>query len=398
MKTKGIVIGLIALCLLGSALLVPSAGSQPNHKWLYLLYLDADNSLDVKANNVWVVQSDLDELTSVGSTRDVTCYVLVDRVAGPANLLRIENGHAQEITSSELNGREVNMGDPATLRSFVSYAFSASPADNALLVFWDHGSLRYVASDDHASELGGTDVLTHFEVTQALSGFKIDVIAADECNVGQVEIAYEYAVNTQTKYLVAAETYTGWRGFPYDATLREMTNNPDMTPRDVALMMVEQTQLLLNKPPYMGERINSHSAIDLTKVVDLVGSLNELTSIMTPNMADYANLVSKARGNAQYSYGANAGNRIDLGTFIQRIASTTASDAVRSASLAVIDNIDATVIAIHGTGSTDRMLKGLGITFVDHWQELPSFYGQFAFAGQGWMDFMNAYCAAHGSV
>jgi hypothetical protein len=397
-KTRGIAIALVALCLVASPLLVPNASSQPNHKWLYLLYLDADNSLDVKANNVWVVQSDLDELMSVGSTDSVTCYVLVDRVAGPANLLKIEKGNAEEIANPDLNGKEIDMGDPATLRSFVTYAFAASPADNALLIFWDHGSLRYVASDDHASDTGGTDALTHFEVVQALSGLKVDVIAADECNVGQIEVAYEYAMNTQTQYLVAAETYTGWRGFPYDATLREMTANPDMTPRDAAIMMVDQTQLLLDKPPYMGERVNTHSAIDLSKVVELVGSLKGLTSIMTPDMSDYANTVSKARGNAQYCYGANAGNRIDLKMFVQSISIRTTSDVVRNACTAVLDDFEETVIALHAAGSLDHMLSGLGITFTDHLKDVPSFYSQFAFAGQGWPEFVSAYCAAHGST
>jgi hypothetical protein len=397
-KTRGIAIALVALCLVASPLLVPNASSQPNHKWLYLLYLDADNSLDVKANNVWVVQSDLDELMSVGSTDSVTCYVLVDRVAGPANLLKIEKGNAEEIANPDLNGKEIDMGDPATLRSFVTYAFAASPADNALLIFWDHGSLRYVASDDHASDTGGNDALTHFEVVQALSGLKVDVIAADECNVGQIEVAYEYAMNTQTQYLVAAETYTGWRGFPYDATLREMTANPDMTPRDAAIMMVDQTQLLLDKPPYMGERVNTHSAIDLSKVVELVGSLKGLTSIMTPDMSDYANTVSKARGNAQYCYGANAGNRIDLKMFVQSISIRTTSDVVRNACTAVLDDFEETVIALHAAGSLDHMLSGLGITFTDHLKDVPSFYSQFAFAGQGWPEFVSAYCAAHGST
>jgi len=385
--------------MVSSALLVPNASSQVGSKWLYLLYLDADNSLDVKANNVWVVQDDLDELTSVGSTDDVVCYVLVDRVAGPANLLKIEKGHAEEIANPDLNDVEVNMGDPATLRSFVSYAFTASPAENALLVFWDHGSLRYVASDDHvAANNGNKDVLTHFEVVQALDGFSIDVIAADECNVGQIEVAYEYALHTQAQYLVAAETYTGWRGFPYDATLRALTENPDMTPREAAIMMVDQTQLLLNQPPYMSERINSHAAIDLAKVVELVGSLKNLTGIMAPDIGNYTNAIARARGNAQYCYGANAGNRIDLCTFLRSLSVKTTDADVRTACNAALEDFGETVIALHAAKTLSHMLSGLGITFVNHKNELPSYYSDFAFAGQGWVDFELAYCAAHGSV
>ncbi len=398
MRGKGIVIALAALCMIGSAFVVPNASSQVNAKWAYMLYLDADNSLDVKANNVWVVQSDLDELMSVGSTDDVSAYVLVDRYAGPANLFKVEKGNLREIANPDLNGLEINMGDPATLRAFVSYALTDSLATNSLLVFWDHGSLKYVASDDHATDKGGKDSLTHFEVVQALDGLSVDVIAADECNVGQIEVAYEYAMNTHAQYLVAAETFTGWRGFPYDATLRAMTENPDMTSREAAVMMVDETQKLLNQPPYMAERTNSHAAFDLAKTVELVGSLKELTGILTQNMSDYANVISRARGQAQYNYAANAGDRVDLAMFIRSISAKSTSDEVHNASSAVLEDFSETVIALHAARSMDVKIDGLGITFVDHKQALPTFYADFAFAGQGWLDFESAYWAVHGNL
>jgi hypothetical protein len=401
MKGRTIVMTLVVLSLAASMLLAPSAIAQKAHpNWMYLLYLDADNSLDVNAgaHNLPVVQSDLDELMSVGSTSSVVCYVLVDRVAGPANLFKVNKGSLEEMTRFALDGKEIDMGDPSTLKSFVTYATSLTPADNTMLIFWDHGSLRYVAYDEHASDAGGTDSLTHQEVVQALSGLKVDVICADECNVGQIEIAYEYATHLRTQYLVAAETYTGWRGFPYDATLREMTKNPGMTPRDAAVMMVDQTQLLLNQPPYSGERVNTHAATDLAKVVDLVSSLKGLTSLITPKMADYANIVSNARGEAQYCYGANAENRIDLMTFVQAIKDRSTDSAVSDSCAAVISSLDATIVAIQASGSLDHMLFGLGITMPDHSWEMPSYYQEFAFPAQGWTAFLEAYWAAHGSV
>ena len=264
MRRKTLAATAAAFVLVVSMLMGTNVVAKDDHvKWLYLLYLDADNSLDVNVGHVSVVGSDFDELISVGSTKDVACYVLVDRFSGPANLFKVNKGSMEEMKSSKLNGKEINMGDPATLTSFVSFASARNPADHTLLIFWDHGSPRGVAWDDHATAAGGEDFLSHHEVVDALAGYKVDVIGADECNVGHTEVAYEYAVNMPTEYLVAAETYTGWRGFPYDWTLRELTLNPDWTPRDVAVMIVEQTQILLDQPPYMGERVNSHSAIDL---------------------------------------------------------------------------------------------------------------------------------------
>lgn len=400
MKLRTYAVAFVAAILATSMLVVPSAlGQGHEQKWLFLVYLCADNSLDVNAgaHNVPVVESDYDELMSVGSTKDVTAYALVDRVAGPANLFRFDKGSMVEMKTFAMNGIEVNMGDPVTLRSFVEFTQQASPAEHTMLIFWDHGSPLSVASDDHASDSGGSDRLTQWEVVQALSGLTVDVIGADECNVGHMEVAYEYAVGLQTDYLVAAETYTGWRGFPYDALLRQLTLSPDMSPRDAAIMMVVQTQKLLDKPPYSGERINSHGAFDLTAVPALAGSLKSLSELLVADMANQANVVSRARGNAQYCYGANAMNVIDLETFVKEIQAQTGSQAIKDACAAALQDLDAVVIGLHATGSTDHMLAGLGIGFPDHSWEMASYYPNFAFAGQGWLDLMESYWMAHGS-
>ena len=400
MRTRSLTAALAVAILTVSVIVGTNVTGQPaNHvKWLYLLYLDADNNLDVYtgAHHISMVESDFDELMSVGSTDDVACYVLVDRWTGPANLFKVNKGSMQEMTSSPLNGEEINMGDPATLASFVTFASAKNPADHKLLIFWDHGSPRGVAWDDHASDAGGEDYLSHWEVAQGLAGQKVDVIGADECNVGQLEVAYEYATSTQTEYLVAAQTYTGWRGFPYDQTLRELTRDPDMTPRETAIMLFEQTQLLLNKPPYMGECVNTHSATDLSKVGELASSLKGLTDLLIEDMAASAGVVAMARGTAQYCYGSNAINIVDLRTFVSSIGSQTASMAVRDACALVLADFDAAVVAVHAAKSLRNMVSGLGISLPDHSWELPGYYGDFAFSNQGWLTFLEAYWAAHG--
>jgi hypothetical protein len=402
MKLKTTAAIIVAVFAVSSMLALPNSGAQgqPHHNWLFLLYLDADNSLDVNAgaHHVPVVQSDLDELMSVGSTADVTAYALVDRFDGPAHLYKFNKGSMDEMKNFWLNGKEANMGDPETLRTFVEFTSDASPADHTMLIFWDHGSPYSVASDDHATDAGGSDRLTQWEVVDALSGFHVDVIGADECNVGHMEVAYEYAMGLQTDYLVAAETYTGWRGFPYDAVLRELTKAPSMTSRDAAVMMVEQTQLLLNKPPYSGERINTHAALELAKVPALAGSLKSLSDLLVADMSNSAQVISRARGVAQYCYGANAMGVIDLQTFVREIGAKTSSQAIKDAAAAALVNLNSVIVALHATRSTQNMLAGLGIGFPDHSSEMPSYYPNFAFASQGWLNLEQSYWAAHGSV
>lgn len=224
-------------------------------------------------------------------------------------------------------------------------------------------------------------------------------MAADECLVGQTQVAYEYvAKGLQVNYLVAAETYTGWRGFPYDAILRDLVANPKMCAREVSLMMVEETSLLLNQQPYMGEEVNCHAVIDMSMVSGLVTSLKSLTDLLVLDMKTNAKIISQARGAAQYCYGANALNLIDLKTFVLQIVSNTQSLAIKNACAAVTDNFEATVIGLQVTKTMDHMINGLGIALPNHSWEVLDYYCNFSFPSQGWMDFMEAYWAASGSI
>ena len=404
MRTKVLAVALIGIFVAMSMFALPIAGAAkaPTQvKWMELIYLDADNSLDVSAgaHHTPVVQADFDELMSIGSTKDVVSYVLVDRVAGPGNLYKVNKGSLEEMKSFPLNGLELNMGDPAVLRSFVSFTTKSSNPLHTLLIFWDHGTPEYCAYDDHAGPNGGTDILTHQEAIQALKGYHIDVIGTDECLVGQMEVVNEYvAKGLNTDYAVLSETYTGWRGFPYDWTLRDMVANPDMTARQVATMLVDETQLLLSQNPYMGEEVTSHGAIDLSKVNALSDSIMNLVGLMTSDMKTYAGLVSKARGGASYSYGANALNLVDLKTFVENIATNTNNKQIEDACAVVIANFDVTVIDLQATQTMDHQINGLGICFPNHSWEAPSYYTDFAFPYMGWMAFLQAYWAAAGSV
>jgi hypothetical protein len=141
-----------------------------------------------------------------------------------------------------------------------------------------------------------------------------------------------------------------------------------------------------------------HSAVDLSKVRDLVSSIKGLVDLLTPDIDDYMTIISRARGNAQYCYGANALNLVDLRTFVATIRAETSSKEVKEACEAVLASFDAAVLKVHATISLQNMVYGLGVQLPNHSWEIPSYYEKFAFASQGWLDFLKAYWAASGSV
>lgn len=402
MSIKRILVGLLVIVVLAGAFVAPSVNAAPPAKaeWRYLVYLLADNNLDVETgpHHTSVVEDDFDELMSVGSTDEVVCYVFVDRWTGPANLFKVMKGEMIEMTDFAFNGIEANMGDPATLRSFVEYTYDAAPAERTVLMFWDHGSPNIIGWDDNGPAEGVGDALTHHEVLEALDGYRVDVMGADECLVGQVEVAYEYAVGgLDCDYLLASETYTGWRGYPYDQTFARLVADPSMDARECAIMFIEEVSLLLSQPPYMSEAINDHAAIDLETVKDLGASLKELSELLVADPVRYASAITSAKGDAIYSYGANSADLIDLRDFVAALGkSSSLPKEIKDACADVLEDFDETIVALQVWKPLLNKVNGLGVLFAMHEWEVPDYYYEYVMPNEFWLAFLESYWSAVG--
>ena len=369
-------------------------------KWRLLIYLVADNNLDVSAGmfHIPVVEDDFRELMSVGSSDLVVCYVFVDRWDGPANLFKMDPGEMEEIADFPLNGVEVNMGDPATLTSFVEYTYEATPAEHTVLMFWNHGSPNIICWDDNGPDIGVGDALTHQEAITALKGYKVDIIGADECQVGQIEVAYEYAISdVEVDFMLASQTYTGWRGYPYDQIFAELVKNPYMTPRECAVMFVEQVDILLQETPIMAEIVNCHAAIDLAMTEELVGSFQEMVSLMRPNIKDFVQALAKARGSSVFQYASGEAGLVDLSNFVDTLRVLSPSAEVGDACVQVLADFDETILALQDTRVVEGFVNGLGLRFPQHEFELPGYYSSYAFGSEGWIDFMELFWTLRGT-
>ena len=409
MKTQGAVVALLVFVL--SASMFSAQGSnalmsevEPSEtdqtaQWRFLIYLVADNNLDVNAGmfHVSVVEDDFQEFMSVGSTDLVVCYVFVDRWEGPANLFKIHDGWMEEIVDFSLNGEEANMGDPATLRSFIEYTYEDTPAEHTVLMFWDHGSPNIICSDDNGPEIGVRDSLTHHEVIAALEGYKVDIIGADECLVGQIEVAYEYAKSgVEIDFLLASQTYTGWRGYPYDQIFTELVENPDMTPRECAIMFIEQVDILLSETPIMSEVVNCHAAIDLAMTRVLVASFQNVSSLIYLDMENFVQALARARGTSVFQYGAGDAGIIDFRNFVETLMDLSPSTEVSEACAQVLADFDETIVALQDTHVLEGFVNGLGLKFPQDEFELPGYYSSYAFGSEGWIDFMELFWTLRG--
>ncbi|MFX0054302.1 MAG: clostripain-related cysteine peptidase [Promethearchaeota archaeon] len=319
------IMSLLAVILVVPAMLpISHVVAQPRADWTFMVYMDADNNLD------YFGYQNIEAMMSVGSTKDVNIVVLWDKYDDVANLYYIEADDLNVVKGFSLNGEEANMGDPYTLRSFVTYTMKSFRASHYALVMWDHGDdFRGCCWDDHPE-----DYLTHQEVTEALSGIEIDIMAFDMCVSGMIEVVYEYAWSgTQIDYVVATEGYVPNWGYPYATLLHILTTNPEMDALDLSKIMVDE-YIAYYETMRPASRLVQMAVIDMAYVNLVVEQLGDLTEVLEEGLLGdmrsyYHGIVAEARGagNLGWSeYGWEA--YIDLPSFVKTIAGYGFEEAV----------------------------------------------------------------------
>jgi len=362
-------------------------------KWSVLVYLVADNNLDE------YTETDMLELEVGGSSEDVNVLILMDRLYEPAYLYAIV-GH-ERVLLEELG--ELNMGDPANLKWFVEYSDKNYPAEHMLLFFWDHGSGVSGVGFDETMEDGsvGGDWLSHHELITALDGHHVDIIAADECSIGQMETVYEYRVKgMDLDYLVASESYIGWRGFSYDEILLRLNANPAMDARTLSLIIVEEFTELFSVAPYQSEILTTQSVYDMSKVEALGEAVLALADILAGDIDSYSSVISAARLASINPWGATSAGRIDMPTFVGYIMDSLGkNDRAAAACADVLAEYEVCMIGMGVTMNSDMFgYKGMGILFPPTYSMYTvasaasyDLYIDFEFPNMGWWAFLEAY-------
>jgi len=332
-------------------------------------------------------------MEEVGSTSSVNVVVLWDGFYTPAYMYKVIKDGLEEVKGFALNGEEVNMGDPVTLKSFVDFTLSKFKAEHYVLVLWDHGDdVSGVAWDEHPE-----DHLTHPEVATALSKHHIDILAFDACLMAMIEVTYEYnQYGLSSDYLVGSENYVPNYGYPYNTILQDLNQNPAMSELEVSAMMVDDyAEFYEPRAHFSGGVMGTLSAIDLARVDELVFDLSVMTQALMKDMKDNHGMISEARGDGMLPWSEYGWDLyIDLPTFVDHMTRATTDPDVRAAGSAVLILLSQVIVAL---GNTEPMesagAKGMGIWFPSSYHRtmgsIP--YTATKFAGQGWLDFLYAY-------
>ncbi|RKY87788.1 hypothetical protein DRQ11_05320 [candidate division KSB1 bacterium] len=345
----------------------------PTKHWTFMVYMDGDNNLESAAID------DFLEMASVGSNSDVNIVVQFDRIPGydtsygdwtichrfyitPGMVPTEDNAISDWGDGS--GGREVNMGDPQTLIDFVKWAMSNYPADNYVLVLWNHGNgwreameargrfpLKAVCWDDTSAG----DSLVMEEVGDALEiienqSEQVDLVGFDACLMGMVEVAYE--IKDHALVMVGSEETEPWDGWPYDTILADLVATPTMTPSDLACVIINRYG-----DSYGATSGTTLSAFDLTNISNLASAISSFADLM--NSSPYKTEIATCRsGSQEYYYSSH----IDLYHFADLVSTGVPDSAIQSAANNVKTEISNTIFCeFHGSQLPDS--HGVAIYF-----------------------------------
>ncbi|HQI80782.1 MAG TPA: clostripain-related cysteine peptidase [Deltaproteobacteria bacterium] len=283
-----------------------SGGTTPAEKtrWTYMVYMAADNNLSDSG------LGDINEMEQIGSTSDVNIVVQAEfssqySVNAPAGTLRgriTRDDNILGIGSALTNIGNRNMADRATLAEFISWAAAAYPADRYALVIWDHGDGWKAAAEESAPSKGaisddtsGGDLMPLPDIAGAVrdSGVHFSMINFDACFMGMYEVAYEFLGTTD--FMAFSEEAVPGDGDPFNSVLEDLTANPSMTGRELALTTTSRFQSY-----YEGQGRSSvmKSAVDMAGMAEFHTRLTGLVSLIARDESSVQTQVRYARDNS----------------------------------------------------------------------------------------------------
>lgn len=290
----------------GSATDKFKGGTGGSGDWTVLVFLNADNDLEPYGI------LNFNQMEKIGSTDNMKIVVQMDRSPGYDS----SNGNwtgtrrylvTKDSDTSTMNSQmiedmgEIDMGDPDTLKEFISWGQENYPSTNYCLVIWNHGSgwrsttsycpqlTKNVSFDDTSNSSIKTTDLPY-----ALSGVpqQMDVIAFDASLMQMLEVAYE--LRDSGRILVASEESPPGDGYVYDTWLKKLAASPGMSATELGTVIAQE---YVNS--YVNRYAVTQSVIELSKLRDVAQAADEFAVAVTPHITTDAAALRTARRNAQ---------------------------------------------------------------------------------------------------
>ncbi len=200
-----------------------------------------------------------------------------------------------------------NMGDPATLSSFLNYATKEFPAEKYVIILWNDGSGIGGFGTDTISQ----DHLSLSEIHKAFSDAsksstnqKFELIGFDACLMASIEVLSE--LDEFGSVMVASqELEPGW-GWNYYTIVQGLQDNPDQTGFELGRTIADSYASHVDAKAKEFEEYNTSdtltlSVIDLSKIAALESAVSRLSDAFDEELNDLgaANTYAKAIGRTE---------------------------------------------------------------------------------------------------
>jgi len=348
-------------------------GTTSSASWTYMVYMGADNNL----SSAGLV--DLNEMESVGSNANVK--IVLQAEFSDQYTPNLDSSHGYDwgtlrfLVTNDNDTSDVNlaagtsignqdMGDPATLSAFITWATTNYPADHYALVIWDHGAgwkksrratMQFKGAVQDATS-GSFMSLPDLAQAVTDAGVHLDIINFDACLMGMYEVLYEF--NGLVDYMVFSEETEPGNGDPYDTILAALVATPSMSARTLSQTIVNAYYNYYSDPAVRTEGITK-SAVDMSLVGQLHTQVLALADGIVTEYNSISSTVTAAQQQAQaYEYAENH----DLYDFADYLATYLTSDYdTKTAAADIMDTVTSMVVANKTYGSEVADSHGIAI-------------------------------------
>lgn len=404
-------------------------------KWTFMVYLAGDNNLETYGTR------DLNEMKAVGSTAEVAVVAqfdcMSDRTTRRYHLTTDQTLDADCVAQLP----EVNTGDPGALIDFITWTCQTYPAERYGLVLWNHGSGWKDEDIYHvARQHGVADKVTRGQVRGLASGkprralfrttleqlvveaveaerailfddssadfldnqemrsvlqeavhrikHPFDLLGFDACLMNMLEVHYQ--IRDMCHLAVGSQEIEPGDGWPYDAVLAPLVEDPDMTSETLGRVIVDAyvDSYRTNHP---GMPV-TQSAVNLAGVEAVAKAVDSLAQVLEGSLETRKTLglLFVALRSAQTFTDRDY---IDLAHFCHLLAEGDPHGGVGLAAQRVVDLLmgeTSPLVAERHHGSAVANAHGLSIYLPT--RVLSPLYSQLQFAEKyRWGDFLDAF-------
>jgi hypothetical protein len=261
------------------------AGERPAPKkaWTVLFYMDG------KDDRASMARETFETLRDIGSDENVNMVAqLALKKAGTMRGL-VEHTKGKALFPGAEKLQDVCMGDPESLRDYLSWAMKKYPAENYAVVLWDEGASFEGGMIDGETKdpLNNKELASVLKDIEKEQGHRIDLVDFSGKMTGQAEVAYE--LRNCARYMVCCEdapsslkAHVGrFLGDPQDGRVMKdleqgIKERGAVSPEELAKLYVFESRYQLGHSIISPTR----SALDLSKVGGLKDSIDDLAGLL----------------------------------------------------------------------------------------------------------------------